>query len=128
MEHLTGLQWSAGLFGLAVGIVIGAVSTWFAMRTPSPVTDDEIHAAFDELVPGDVPAIPAPLEQHAVLHAPATNPLLTRMYERWLDALTAGDRIAMRRQEIRMLANGIDPPTSRGDAEGYLAAVKGDLL
>lgn len=128
MEHLTGLQWSAGLFGLAVGIIAGAVVTWFGMRTPRPVSDDEIHAAFDELVPvGDVPAVPEPLAR-AVLHAPATNPLLTRMYERWLDAEASGDRIAMRRQEIRMLANGIDPPTSRGDAQGYLAALKGDSL
>ena len=120
MEHLTGLQWSAGLFGLAIGIVVGAISTWFAMRPPRAVSDAEIQDAFNDVLPlGDVPAIPEPLERHG-------NPLVIRMYERWLDADARDDKVAVRRQEIRMLTNGIDPPWSRADAETRLVRLKGE--
>ena len=120
MEHLTGLQWSAGLFGLAIGIVVGAISTWFAMRPPRAVSDAEIQDAFNDVLPlGDVPAIPEPLERHG-------NPLVIRMYERWLDADARGDAIAVRRQEIRMLSNGVETPWSRADAETRLARLKGE--
>lgn len=126
MEHLTGLQWSAGLFGLAIGIVVGAVSTWFAMRPPRAVSDAEIQDALTDLsqfargeAVGDVPATPEPLER-------CGNPLVIRMYERWLDADARGDSIAVRRQEIRMLSNGVETPWSRADAETRLARLKGE--
>ena len=123
MEHLTGLEWATGLFGLAIGILSGCVATWFAMR---PVTDAEIHDALTDLsnlgrdeVVGDVPATPEPIER-------CGNPLVIRMYERWLDADARGDAIAVRRQEIRMLSNGVDTPWSRADAETRLARLKGE--
>ena len=132
MEHLTGLDWSAGFFGLAVGIVMGAVLVW-AMR-PHDAGGDPVLTAddFPPLVPGpsasitltdaplgDIPAVPEPLERHG-------NPLVVRMYERWLDADARGDAIAVRRQEIRMLSNGVDTPWSRADAETRLARLKGE--
>lgn len=125
MEHLTGLDWSAGLFGLAVGIIIGAVLVW-AMRERERRADDstrEVLADLSQFVRdaplGDVPATPEPLERYG-------NPLVIRMYERWLEADGRGDQIAVRRQEIRMLTNGIDTPWSRADAETRLARLKGE--
>lgn len=132
MEHLTGLDWSAGLFGLALGMVIGAVLVW-CMRERRTDGDPLITADdFPPLVPGpsagitltdaplgDIPAVPEPLER-------CGNPLVIRMYERWLDADARGDAIAVRRQEIRMLSNGVDTPWSRADAETRLARLKGE--
>ncbi len=125
MEHLTGLDWSAGLFGLAIGMVIGAVLVWCmrererrADEATREVLTDLAQFAHDEVV-GDVPAVPEPLER-------CGNPLVIRMYERWLDADARGDAIAVRRQEIRMLSNGVDTPWSRADAETRLARLKGE--
>jgi len=134
MEHLTGLQWSAGLFGLAIGMVIGAVLAW-AMREHERRADGDPKLTADDFPPlvpgpsagitltdaplGDIPAVPEPLERHG-------NPLVIRMYERWLDADARGDAIAVRRQEIRMLSNGVDTPWSRADAETRLARLKGE--
>lgn len=125
MEHLTGLEWSTGLFGLAIGIVAGAVSTWFAMRDQRCVSDAEIHVALSDLVTmNDAPIVQRPV----VLDAPTINPLVVRMFERWLAAEADGDRVAMHRQAIRMLNTDIDPPASRADAKARLAAMKGDPL
>lgn len=134
MEHLTGLQWSAGLFGLAIGMVIGAVLVWF-MREHERRADGDPKLTADDFPPlvpgpsagitltdaplGDIPAVPEPLERRG-------NPLVIRMYERWLEADGRGDQIAVRRQEIRMLSNGVDTPWSRADAETRLARLKGE--
>jgi len=60
---------------------------------------------------GDVPAIPY------------CNPLHVRMFERWLEADGAGDRITKNRQEGRMLRWGFEPPVSRADAESKLSTL-----
>ena len=133
MEHLTGLEWSAGLFGFAIGMIVGTIMTWLAMRDQMNVGDDPLIPVDDfpkmqpqlaatqvtiayEAPHGDVPAIP-------VAHG---NLILMRIYQRWLDAQARGDRFAMNRQEGRMLCSDIEPPTSREEAERELAKLKGE--
>lgn len=135
MEHLTGLEWSAGLFGFAIGMIVGTIMTWLAMRGQMNVGDDPLISVDDspkmqpqlsatqvtiayEAPHGDVPAIP-------VAHG---NLILMRIYQRWLDAQARGDRFAMNRQEGRMLCSDIEPPTSREEAERELAKLKGEAL
>lgn len=123
MHYLTGLEWSAGLFGLSIGVLIGCVATWFEMRPlPGPVVDEIAAMGLNELpameaqIYGDVPVIPP------------CNPLHVRMYERWLEADAAGDRFVKNRQEGRMLRAGFEPPASRDEAEAQLTTLKGSSL
>lgn len=119
MNYLTGLEWSAGLFGLSIGVLIGAVCTWKGIQDNLPQAKPCADMSLNELptmdltVYGDVPAVPP------------CNPLHARMFERWLEAEGMGDRFIQNRQEGRMLLAGIEPPVSRDEAESRLAMMKG---
>ena len=123
MAYLPGLEWSAGLFGLSIGVLIGCVMTWFALRqkrnelmSGEAALMDWAMSAHAEQIYGDVPVIPP------------CNPLHVRMYERWLEADAAGDRFVKNRQEGRMLRAGFEPPASRDEAEAQLNTLKGSSL
>ncbi len=113
MNYLTGLEWSTGIFGLSIGLLIGCVATWFSMRSNVVIGDGEpeVESAFEEAVYGDVPIVPP------------CNPLHARMFERWLEADAVGDRVGKNRQEGRMLRWGFEPPVSRADAESKLSTL-----
>lgn len=127
MNYLTGLEWSTGIFGLSIGLLIGCVATWWSLR-------EKVVAADDPFVP--LSELPALEEQrgtrvHIETDAPAIphcNPLIERMYERWIEAFYAGNHINTRRAEIRMISSGITPPTDIDSAERALATLKGDTL
>lgn len=145
MNYLTGLEWSAGLFGLSIGIVIGCVATWFSLRPKANysmpgesalikwATDTHGESPFLNWAmksPPDVVEIP---ETELVIYGdvpaiPPGNPLHARMFERWLEAEGMGDRFMQNRQEGRMLLAGIEPPTSREEAESQLTKLKGASL
>lgn len=114
MNYLTGLEWSTGIFGLSIGLLIGCVATWFSLRPqcsePGKTAIPELHEP-DLAIYGDVPVVPP------------CNPLHARMFERWLEADAVGDRIAKNRQEGRMLRWGFEPPASRADAESKLSTL-----
>lgn len=129
MQHLTGLDWSAGLFGLALGIIIGATLVAL-MRERKKLQADaqDILVDVEQFLRdpgdepyGDVPAVPVEARRE-----PHGNLLLTRMYERWLAAFHSSDPVSQRRQEIRMLNAGITPPADFAQAERELAILKGD--
>jgi len=119
MNYLTGLEWSTGIFGLSIGLLIGCVATWFSLRPqcsePGETAIPELHEP-DLAIYGDVPVVPP------------CNPLHVRMFERWIEADAMGDRQNRLRQEVRMLRASVEPPINREEAEARLAELKGETL
>lgn len=111
MEHLIGLEWSAGIFGFSLGLTVGAVAAWFASKKPVV----EVTPVVEAPNAGEVARLPEP----------CGNLLIPRMYERWLEADAAGDRLSRHRAEMRMFQAGIDPPADRDAAQTELDKLKG---
>lgn len=115
MDYLTGLEWSTGCFGLAIGILIGAVCTWLVMPKP-------------DLVVTNSPLSEPPIDAWAAAAAPepACNPIAVRMLERWIDASYKTDNAARLRQESHLYQAGITPPTDIATAQTLIAYYKGN--
>lgn len=118
MNYLTGLEWSTGCFGLALGILIGAVCTWLAMPKPKIVTGQSPALATETPVDEWARAVAPP--------DPPRNPIIVRMLERWIDAAYKTDNAARLRQESRLYQAGVTPPTNIAEAQNLIAHFKGN--
>lgn len=120
MEHLLNIpfDWQAAACLL---IVVMAVSFGIAAYLSR---DADIGPAAPVLEPIESDA--EPVTEPGAINRRGADPIMRRVYERWLDAYLAGDRATRLRHESRMLHSGFEPPADEAECKAMIETLKGD--
>lgn len=119
MEHLIGLEWSTGLFGLSIGILIGCVATWHSLCATIAA---DLRVNVDDLQETQVSLV-----SESPVHEPAPNPfdaIGIRILHRLANAYDSEDVAAQYRHMARLTTQKIKPPADAESCRELAAAME----